>query len=105
MDHLVCYSSSIIKMLSLNQLPYHTDVPTTTNAVTTNGHHHYHLLPGIAVACVQGYMVVPEGDSATAIERWFYVPWLSEFAEEGGVSRGDDVNNEASCSKVEMIPE
>lgn len=31
-------------------------------------------------------MVLPEGDSATAIERWFFVPWLSKFAEEGGVS-------------------
>ncbi len=35
----------------------------------------------------QGYMVLPEGDSVTAIERWFYVPWLSQFAEEGGVSQ------------------
>lgn len=35
---------------------------------------------------LQGYMVVPEGDSATAIERWFFVPWLSKFAEDGGVS-------------------
>ncbi|CAM9119005.1 unnamed protein product, partial [Hapterophycus canaliculatus] len=33
---------------------------------------------------LQGYMVLPEGDSVTAIERWFYVPWLSKFAEEGG---------------------
>lgn len=38
------------------------------------------------LAVLQGYMVVPEGDSATAIERWFFVPWLSKFAEEGGVS-------------------
>lgn len=37
-------------------------------------------------AVLQGYMVLPEGDSATAIERWFFVPWLSKFAEEGGVS-------------------
>ncbi|CAM9171897.1 unnamed protein product [Scytosiphon promiscuus] len=33
---------------------------------------------------LQGYMLLPEGDSVTAIERWFYVPWLSKFAEEGG---------------------
>lgn len=33
---------------------------------------------------LQGYMLLPEGDSVTAIERWFYVPWLSQFAEEGG---------------------
>ncbi|CBJ25617.1 conserved unknown protein [Ectocarpus siliculosus] len=33
---------------------------------------------------LQGYMVLPEGDSVTAIESWFYVPWLSKFAEEGG---------------------
>lgn len=37
---------------------------------------------------LQGYMVLDEGDTVTPIESWFFVPWLSKFAEKDGVSFG-----------------
>lgn len=67
--------TSLMTTLSTTILP-----PDTTAAVCV-------LVCVRVCVCLQGYMVVPEGDSATAIERWFYVPWLSQFAEEGGVSQ------------------
>lgn len=30
-------------------------------------------------------MVLEEGEAVTPIESYFYVPWLSGFAERGGV--------------------
>lgn len=33
----------------------------------------------------QGYMVLEEGDAVTPIEGWFFIPWLSKFAEREGV--------------------
>ncbi|CAN0380365.1 unnamed protein product [Ascophyllum nodosum] len=33
---------------------------------------------------LQGYMLLEEGEAVNPIESWFYLPWISKFAERGG---------------------
>lgn len=40
----------------------------------------------VAATVFQGYMVLEEGENVTPIESYFFLPWLSKYAEKGGVS-------------------
>ena len=33
-------------------------------------------------------MLLEEGEAVNPIESWFYLPWISKFAERGGVREG-----------------